>query len=197
MPKPDALDVAVSAALLTLTMIVAPVLVGRSATPHVQGEPQRLHATILTEQRYIAQARQTLALCAGIEAYLSDLPPAEQAFDASVQLQDRVDAADRAWTVWEATAPPGRFSTLHEKLLALVNLSRYLAGEAWAYYGDLDEAHLADVGRGLAEAARERERLEALLQALDFEPPPTGQLDQPDDGPLVPEASVAEWEEAR
>ena len=109
MPKPDALDVAVSAALLTLTMIVAPVLVGRSVTPHLDGEPQRLRATILAEQRYIAQARETLALCAAIEAYLSDLPSAEQAFDASVQLQDRVDAADRAWSTWEATEPPGRF----------------------------------------------------------------------------------------
>ena len=65
--------------------------------------------------------------------------------------------------------------TLHEKLLALVKLSRYLAGEAWAYYGDLDETHLSDVGRGLAEAARERERLEALLQALDFELIPAGE----------------------
>ena len=195
MPKPDALDVVISTVLLILTLVVAPALIGRTITPYLDGEPRLLNATILAERRYITQARATLTLCAGVEAYLWDLPPAEQAFDASVQLQERVDATDRAWSMWDGTQPPGRFSALHGRMLALVKVYRYLAGEAWAYYGDLDDAHLADVRGGLAEASGERERLEELLQALDLQSSPAHPLGASlREGPQLSGSKLHEWE---
>jgi len=54
----------------------------------VDSQPQRLDATILAKERHIVQDRETLALCAGIETYLYDLPPAQQAFYASPQLPE-------------------------------------------------------------------------------------------------------------
>jgi hypothetical protein len=171
-PKPDALDYVTSALLATVVLVVAPVFLGRAATPHVVGEPMLLNGTILEEQRYIAKVRSALRLCGEAHLYLEDLPPAEQAFAASSGLQRWVDEMDKAWAGLDETEPPGRFSALHEQMLALVKLYRYLVGEAWAYYGDLDEAHLADVRQGMAEAGEERARLETLIDALDFEGAP-------------------------
>ncbi|MEJ2737955.1 MAG: hypothetical protein P8189_31110, partial [Anaerolineae bacterium] len=135
MPKPDALDYALSALLAVGLLIVAPVLVGRATTPHVDGEPVLLSATILEEQRYMEATRAALSLCADVHAQLQDLPPAEQAFSASGELQKWVDATDRTWADLDEAEPPGRFSALNEQTLALVKAYRYLAGEAWAYYG--------------------------------------------------------------
>ena len=68
----------------------------------------------------------------------------------------------------EQAASPGRFAGLGEQFLALIKLYRYTSGEAWAYYGDLDAAHLSEVERGLNEGAAERARLGGLLERLDF-----------------------------
>jgi len=199
MPKPDALDCAVTALLAIGLLIVAPVVVGRAITPHVDGKPVLLSATILAEQRYIEATRAALSLCADVHAQLQDLPPAEQAFSASGELQKRVDATDRTWAELDETEPPGRFSALSEQTLALVKLYRYLAGEAWAYYGDLDDRHLLDVERGLAEAGQERARLEKLVDALDFGSAPIRTVTKGgDDGDPVPAPgwSLPEWSSA-
>jgi hypothetical protein len=169
MPKPDVLDVVVSVALVIALLVVAPVFLGRSVTPHVDGEPLLLSGTILDEQRYISKVRGVLQLCSEAQLYLEDLPPAEQAFAASAGLQRWVDEMDKAWAGLDETEAPGRFASLHEQMLALVKLYRYLVGEAWAYYGDLDETHLADVRQGLVESDAERTRLEILIDILDFE----------------------------
>jgi hypothetical protein len=196
MPKPDTLDCAVTALLAIGLLIVAPVLVGRAMTPHVDGEPVLLSATILEEQRYLEATRAALSLCARVHAQLQELPPAEQAFSASGELQKWVDATDRTWAELDGTEPPGRFSALSEQTLALVKLYRYLAGEAWAYYGDLDDRHLLDVERGLAEAGEERARLEKLVDALDFGSAPVRRASKDGDGRgLVPalRCSLPEW----
>jgi len=169
MPKPDALDYAVSVTLVIVLLVVVPVLVGRAMTPHLDGEPQLLNATILQEQQYIDEVQATLALCAEVHTYLQDLPPAEQALSASGELQKWVDATDQTWTELDETSPPGRFTALHDQVLALIKLYRYLSGEAWAYYGDLDKAHLEDVQQGLAEGSAEQARLGKLVKALDFQ----------------------------
>jgi len=193
-PKPDKLDYAISIILGLLLLVVAPVLVGRAATPHVDGEPILLNATVLQEQQYIADARDMIALCAGAHADLDALPSATQAAAASAALQRHVDATDRAWSEWEGRAPPGRFATLHGQILSLIKLYRYLAGEAWSYYGDLDAAHLAEVQRGLGEGLRERERLTELLDALDFQSAPPKESAAPaQDSPFVEQPVVEEW----
>jgi hypothetical protein len=171
-PRPDAIDYVVSAVLLIVLLIVAPVLTGRALTPHVDGEPMVLNATILEEQRYIARTNEVLALCVDVHTQLEDLPPAEQALVASAALQKSVDATDEAWNELDEMEPPGRFVALHEQTLSLVKLYRYLVGEAWAYYGDMDDTHLVDVQQGLTEADEERTRLENLVRALDFESAP-------------------------
>jgi hypothetical protein len=196
MPKPDALDCAVTALLTIGLFVVAPMLVGRAMTPHIDGKPVLLNATILAEQRYVEAIRAALSLCTDVHAQLQDLPPAEQAFSASGELQKWVDATDRTWAELDETEPPGRFSALSEQTLALVKLYRYLAGEAWAYYGDLDDRHLLDVERGLAEAGKERARLEKLVDALDFGSAPVRRASKGDDsrGPVpAPGWSLPEW----
>jgi len=195
-PKPDAFDYFVLATLAIILLIVSPVLVGRAVTPHIDGEPVVLNSTILEEQQYIARIREALSLCADVHSHLKDLPPAEQAFAASAGLQRWVDATDKTWAELDETEPPGRFVALHEQMLALVKLYRYLAGEAWAYYGDLDDKHLMDVERGLAEAGEERARLEKLVDALDFEGAPKrvrGKNGSETEPTPMPEWSLPEW----
>ena len=82
-------------------------------------------------------------------------------------------------------------------MLGLVKLYRYLAGEAWAYYGELDNAYLADVRGGLAEAAGERKRLAGLLQALDLRNSPDHPLGEPlEEGPQQqPSSQPQGWEQ--
>lgn len=193
MPKPDKLDYAVSIALCIVLLIVIPILVGQATTPYIDGKPMLLNATVLQEQQYIAEARKAIALCADAHKYLATLPPAEQAIAASATLQNHVDTTDRAWTEWEAHTPPGRFSTLHGQVLSLIKLYRYLVGEAWSYYGDLDATHLAEVRRGLEEGGSEQERLSRLFDALDFQAAPkqTSPLTQ---DRSQPQSELEEWQ---
>lgn len=193
MPKPDKLDYAVSIMLCIVLLVVTPILVGRAATPHIDGKPMLLNATVLQEQQYIAEARRVIALCADVHDYLAALPPAEQAITASATLQKHVDATDRAWSEWEARTSPGRFTTLHDQVLSLVKLYRYLAGEAWAYYGDLNGSHLAEVQRGLVEGTSEQERLSRLFDAFDFQPAFKRKTAEKSQDPSLPRSQLEEW----
>jgi len=196
--KPDALDYAVLALLLVVLLIAMPIAVGRAWTPHRDGKPLLLHGNTVREMRYIAQARELLEVCRETHAKLEHLPRGDT-FSASAEMQALVERTDRAWTEWEQVTPPGRFAGLHEQLLALVKLYRYLAGEAWAYYGDLDETHLGEVERGLGEGKAETERLGELLDRLDFERAGAGggEGGQPGRGKPTPtpEHLLPEWGE--
>jgi hypothetical protein len=135
-------------------------------------------------------------LCAEVHTYLQDLPPPEQALSASGELQKWVDATDQTWTKLDEKSPPGRFTALHDQVLALIKLYRYLSGEAWAYYGDLDKAHLEDVQQGLAEGIAEQARLGKLVKALDFQhaPRPVQEPRARATPTALPELTLPEWE---
>ena len=174
MRRMDTLDKVVFSVTAVILLIIVPLLAGRAVTPWLDGQPLALNRRVLAEQSYIRQAREMLDLMAQAHLALENLDSVEaitggEAFAGAGRMQAWTEKLDRAFTEMDGLAPPGRFAAVHEQLLDLLNLYSLLASEAWAYYGDLDEAHLVVVQRGLDEGQAGREQLERLLAALDFQ----------------------------
>lgn len=174
MQRMDTLDKVVFSVTAIVLLIIVPWLAGRAVTPWLDGRPLALDRRVLAEQSYIRQAREMLDLMAQAHLALADQVPVEaitggEAFAGAGRMQAWTEKLDRAFTEMSGLAPPGRFAAVHEQLLDLLNLYSLLANESWSYYGDLDEAHLVVVQRGLDEGQAGREQLERLLAALDFQ----------------------------
>ena len=174
MRRMDTLDKVVFSVATIVLLLIIPLLAGQAVTPWLDGQPLALNRRVLAEQSYIRQAREMLDLMAQAHLALENLDSVEaitggEAFAGAGRMQAWTEKLDRAFTEMDGLAPPGRFAAVHEQLLDLLTLYDLLAGEAWAYYGDLDEMHLTVVRLGLEEGQTGREQLDRLLTALDFQ----------------------------
>lgn len=169
------------ALFLLLIGIVAPVAIGSRNTPWLGGRPALLNPQIRSEQAFVTAARKALTTIDETHRAASAITPvagSTESYSGSQRMQARVEAVEGMAAEWRRITPPGRFAGLHRRLGDALAAAQRVGTEAWAYYGDLNMAHLDAIKQALPAGETEQAQLVALLDAMDFAsaPPPVAPI---------------------
>lgn len=171
LPSFDALDRFLLALFLLLAGIAAPVVIGARNTPWLGGRPALLNPQIRSEQAFVATARKALTAIDETHRAVSAITPvagSTESYSGSQRMQTRVEVIESMVAEWRRITPPGRFAGMHRRLGDALAAAQRIATEAWAYYGDLNIAHLDVIKQALPAGETEQTQLVALLDAMDF-----------------------------
>lgn len=188
LPNPDRLDRVALILILLALGAALPVFIGSRNTPWLGGRPALLNPGIRAEQAFVATARRALALLGETDQAVTGITPvsgASESYGGSQRMQERVEKIETMIAEWRTLTPPGRFAGLHKRLADALAVSQRMATEGWAYYGDLNPAHLSVLRQALPASQTERAQIMALLDAMDFEmaPPPAPLITAPQPAP--------------
>lgn len=167
----DMLDKFVLIVALFIFAVVVPTVVGAQNTPYLGGQPAALNPQIRAEQKFIDDARQALSVISDTHASIATLRPAggpAESYLGSQTMQSKVEGIEQALGKWKRITPPGRFAGLYRRLGDALAGYQKIATEAWAYYGDLNTAHLNAINEALPAGDAERKTILQLLNSMDF-----------------------------
>lgn len=167
----DALDKIILIIGVVVFCLALPLFIGERNTPYIGGQPAMLNPQIRAEQKFIADSHRALNIISDTHKAIAVITPAAgatESYAGSQIMQTKVETIESMITEWKRITPPGRFAGLYKRLGDALAGYQRIATEAWAYYGDLNAAHLTAINQALPAGASERAEIERLLNSMDF-----------------------------